>query len=51
MSAVSYDLAEMLLEVGDSDGALTTFRDLLQANPAYRDVESRVADLEAHHRR
>jgi tetratricopeptide (TPR) repeat protein len=41
-----YDLAEALLEAGDAEAALVEFRDLLRADPTFRDVSARVADLE-----
>ena len=46
-AGLCYDLAEMLLQAGDRGGALDVFRDLLQADPSYRDVQERVGELEA----
>lgn len=43
---LQYDLAEVLLLAGDTEGALVEFRNLLNSQPAYRDVESRVSALE-----
>jgi tetratricopeptide (TPR) repeat protein len=42
-----YDLAETLLEAGDREGALDLFRNVLESDPSYRDVQARVEDLEA----
>jgi tetratricopeptide (TPR) repeat protein len=47
LNRVRYELAEVLLEAGDGAGALGLFRDVLQADPAYRDVRGRVTQLEA----
>jgi predicted Zn-dependent protease len=41
-----YDLAETLLEAGDAEGALGLFRDVLEADPSYRDVRARVRELQ-----
>ncbi|MCP3982440.1 MAG: tetratricopeptide repeat protein [bacterium] len=46
LSGLRYDLAETLLLAGDQDAALDVFRDVLADNPAFRDVQTRVADLE-----
>jgi tetratricopeptide (TPR) repeat protein len=46
-SSLRYELAEMLLQTGDRDGALSLFRDLMQSDPSYRDVRNRVAELES----
>ncbi len=40
-----YDLAEALLEQGNRDAALEEFKNLMQADPAYRDVRERVRRL------
>ena len=48
LSALRYELGELLLEAGDRSGALSVFRDVLQSNPAYRDVQHRIAELESH---
>jgi tetratricopeptide (TPR) repeat protein len=42
-----YELADMLLETGETQGALDLFRNVLQADPSFRDVAERVASLEA----
>ena len=41
-----YDLADLLLLTGDAETALNLFRDVLQSDPSYRDVKSRVSELE-----
>ena len=45
--ALRYELAEVLVESGDAAGALDELRDVLRLNPEYRDVQIRVAELEA----
>ena len=40
-----YDLAETLLEVGDTEKALDLFRDLAEHAPGFRDVSQRVEEL------
>jgi len=47
MSALRYELAEMLLQTGDRNGALSLFRDVMQSDPTYRNVQDRVAELES----
>ena len=42
-----YELAEVLLHSGDRQGALDEFRDLHEADPAFRDVRNRIAELES----
>jgi tetratricopeptide (TPR) repeat protein len=42
-----YDLAETLLEAGDSEAALDLFRNVLESDPSYRDVRARVEELSA----
>ena len=42
-----YELAEVLLHSGDRQGALDEFRDLLDADPSFRDVRDRIAELES----
>jgi len=42
-----YDMAEVMLLAGNAEGALSEFRDLLAADPSYRDVGSRVNALES----
>lgn len=46
-SGLRYDLADLLLESGDAEGALALFREVLHADPSYRDVGQRVRALEA----
>lgn len=46
-NGLRYELAEVLLESGDDDGALGLFREVHAADPAFRDVGERVAQLEA----
>ena len=41
-----YDLAEVLLQGGDAEEALEHFRGVLAVDPAFRDVQGRVAELE-----
>ena len=45
--ALRYELGEVLVQSGDADGALNTFREVQRSDPAYRDVESRIAELES----
>ncbi len=45
-AGLRYDLAEVLLDCGDSEGALELFRDVMNANPEYRDVSGRVSEIE-----
>lgn len=42
-----YELAEALLDSGDTAAALAEFRDLLELDSTFRDVEQRVSELEA----
>ena len=42
-----YDLAEVLLQGGDAEEALVHFRGILEIDPAFRDVQGRVAELES----
>ena len=46
LSHLRYDLGEVLLQSGDSAGALTEFRDVAQIDPNYREVSNRVSELE-----
>jgi thioredoxin-like negative regulator of GroEL len=48
LSELRYDLAEVLLQSGDNEGALSMFRDVLRADPTFRDVRGRVSELETH---
>jgi tetratricopeptide (TPR) repeat protein len=45
--ALRYELAEVLVESGDAAAALDELRDVLRSNPEYRDVQNRIAELEA----
>jgi tetratricopeptide (TPR) repeat protein len=47
VSGLRYELAEVLLESGDRDGALSVFRDVLAVDATFRDVGTRIADLES----
>ena len=42
-----YDLAETLAEAGDHAAALEAYRALSEADPAFRDVAERIAELES----
>jgi tetratricopeptide (TPR) repeat protein len=46
LSRLRYDLAEVLLEAGDARGALDQFRDVLETDPSFRDVQGRIRTLE-----
>ena len=46
-NGLRYDLADTLLEEGDREGALDMFRDVMAANPGFRDVRDRVAEIES----
>jgi tetratricopeptide (TPR) repeat protein len=41
-----YDLAELLAETGNTEEALDQFRNVLDLDPTFRDVQGRVTDLE-----
>ena len=45
--ALRYDLAEVLVESGDTGSALDLFRGLQQLDPEFRDVAERVSQLAA----
>jgi tetratricopeptide (TPR) repeat protein len=45
--ALRYDLAEVLVESGDTGSALDLFRDVHQHDPDFRDVAERVSQLAA----
>jgi len=47
LNSLRYELAELLLNTGDRAGALDEFRHLQEADPTFRDVQDRVADLES----
>jgi tetratricopeptide (TPR) repeat protein len=42
-----YDLADVLLVAGDREGALDQLRDVMGADPSFRDVRERIAELES----
>lgn len=45
--SLRYDLAETLAEAGDHAAALEAYRALSEADPAFRDVADRIAELES----
>ncbi|HEX4825690.1 MAG TPA: tetratricopeptide repeat protein [Candidatus Polarisedimenticolaceae bacterium] len=45
LSGLRYDLAEILLQTGDTHGALDLFTQIAAVEPSYRDVERRVQDI------
>jgi len=47
LSGLRYDLAEILLATGDERGAFDLFSQVLEAEPAYRDVKVRIDELRA----
>jgi tetratricopeptide (TPR) repeat protein len=47
LNSLRYELAELLLNTGDRKGALDEFRHLLESDPTFRDVQDRIAELEA----
>jgi len=47
LNSLRYELAELLLNTGDRKGALDEFRHLLDADPSFRDVQDRIAQLES----
>jgi tetratricopeptide (TPR) repeat protein len=47
LSGLRYDLAEILLATGDERGALDLFSQVLELEPAYRDVKDRTEELRA----
>ena len=42
-----YELGEILLRIGDRDGALNEFLQVAEIDPDYRDVAARIAELQA----
>jgi hypothetical protein len=46
LSHLRYDLGEVLLQAGDSAGALAEFQEVAQVDPNYREVRDRVSELE-----
>ena len=47
LTELRYELAEAMLESGDQGKALVVFRDVLADDAGFRDVQSRVTELEA----
>jgi pilus assembly protein FimV len=47
LNSLRYELAELLLNTGDRAGALDEFRHLQEADPTFRDVQDRIANLES----
>lgn len=47
-AALRYELAEVLLQSGQSGEALSEFRELERLDPTFRDVRSRIEELETH---
>jgi tetratricopeptide (TPR) repeat protein len=47
LASLQYDLAEALLQIGNTAEALDAFRSVLEEDPGYRDVRGRVSELEA----
>jgi tetratricopeptide (TPR) repeat protein len=45
-SGLRYELAELLLQSGQREAALGLFRAVVNTDPSYRDVQSRIAELE-----
>jgi tetratricopeptide (TPR) repeat protein len=45
LSGLRYDLAEILLSTGDERGAYDLFSQVLEVEPAYRDVKDRIEEL------
>lgn len=49
LQGLRYDLAEALLQQGNEQGALELYRNILDTDPGYRDVQSRVTEIQARH--
>lgn len=47
LTGLRYDLAEVLALAGERDEALSLFRNVLQSDPSFRQVQERIADLES----
>ena len=45
LQGLRYDLADTLVQQGDDQAALDLFSNILDADPGYRDVESRVSEI------
>ena len=45
LQGLRYDLADTLLQQGEDQAALDQFQSILESDPGYRDVQSRVSDL------
>jgi tetratricopeptide (TPR) repeat protein len=46
LAGLQYDLAEVLVESGDSQEALDLFESVHRATPGYRDVQERISELQ-----
>lgn len=46
-ASLRYEFGELMLGLAKTDEALTLFRDVMASDPSFRDVQSRVAELEA----
>ena len=49
LQGLRYDLAEALLQQGNEQGALDLYRNILDTDPGYRDVQSRVTEIQSRH--
>jgi len=49
LQGLRYDLAEALLQQGNDKGALDLYRNILDTDPGYRDVKSRVTEIQSRH--
>jgi hypothetical protein len=47
LAGLKYDLAEVLVERGDSQEALDLFESVHRATPGYRDVQERISELQS----
>ena len=47
VAGLQYDLAEVLLQAGDATTALDLFRDVMEGDPSFRDVQAKVSELAA----
>jgi tetratricopeptide (TPR) repeat protein len=46
LKGLRYDMAEALLLAGERQGALELFREVHEADPAYRDVRNRLTEID-----
>jgi tetratricopeptide (TPR) repeat protein len=49
LQGLQYDLADALLQQGNDQAALDMFQSIMDGDPGYRDVQSRVTDLQSRH--